>query len=90
MIHCVAIWLSSSLFSIQAVRSAETAAAGTIEGRVTNPGGDEYLERARVTVEGGAAETFTDSAGFYRLTNVPAGAVRVKHFSRGSRARRRP
>lgn len=83
MILRTAAWLMLSLVSIHGVRSAETAAAGTLEGRVTNPGGDEYLERARVTLEGGAAETFTDSAGFYRLTNVPAGAIRVKAFFTG-------
>ena len=79
----MAAWLALSLVSSLGVRSAETSSAGTIEGRVANPAGDEFLERARVTVEGGAAETFTDSAGFYRLTNVPAGAVRVKAFFTG-------
>ncbi|PHX71652.1 MAG: hypothetical protein CK548_06280 [Opitutia bacterium] len=79
----MAAWLALSLVSSLGVRSAETSSVGTIEGRVANPAGDEFLERARVTVEGGAAETFTDSAGFYRLTNVPAGAVRVKAFFTG-------
>ena len=50
MILRTAAWLMLSLVSIHGVRSAETAAAGTLEGRVTNPGGDEYLERARVTL----------------------------------------
>ena len=50
MILRTAAWLMLSLVSIHGVRSAETAAAGTLEGRVTNPGGDEYPERARVTL----------------------------------------
>ena len=50
MILRTAAWLMLSLVSIHGVRSAETAAAGTFEGRVTNPGGDEYPERARVTL----------------------------------------
>ncbi len=58
-------------------------ATATVEGRVVNPINGEYLERARVTVEGTGLETFTDTAGFYRLTNVPPGSVRVKAFSTG-------
>src|SRR5439155_18057799 len=43
----------------------------------------EYLENARVTVEATSLEAFTDSAGQYRLTNVPAGAARVRVFFTG-------
>ncbi|MEO6245792.1 MAG: hypothetical protein ABIQ12_10175, partial [Opitutaceae bacterium] len=43
--------------------SAQTAPAGTIEGRVFNPRNGEYIERARVTVDGTGLETFTDSSG---------------------------
>ncbi len=50
---------------------------GTIEGRVINTTGGEYLERARLIVEGTTLETFTDAGGNYRLTTVPAGTVRV-------------
>ena len=50
-------------------------AAGTIEGRVLNTRNGEYLEKARVTVEGTRFETFTDATGVYRLNNVPAGTV---------------
>ena len=63
------------------IRAAETTA--TIEGRVVNPANGEYLERARVTVEGTALETFTDTAGFYRLNGVPAGTARVHAFYTG-------
>ena len=43
----------------------------------------EYFERARVSVEGTSLETFTDTAGFYRLTGVPAGTARVRAFYTG-------
>ncbi|MEY2881125.1 MAG: hypothetical protein RLZZ15_3505, partial [Verrucomicrobiota bacterium] len=66
-----------------AVSSAQSAATGTVEGRVLNVRNGEYLERARVTVEGTGLETFTDSSGQYRLTNVPAGAARVRVFFTG-------
>ncbi|MDO8544831.1 MAG: carboxypeptidase-like regulatory domain-containing protein [Opitutaceae bacterium] len=65
--------------------SAASAAqgTGTIEGRVINRRTGDYLERARVSVEGTAIESFTDSDGNYRLTNVPAGRVRLRAFYTG-------
>jgi iron complex outermembrane receptor protein len=66
-----------------AVSSAQSVATGTVEGRVLNLRNGEYLERARVTVEGTGLETFTDASGQYRLTNVPAGSARVRVFFTG-------
>ena len=66
-----------------AVTSAQSVATGTVEGRVLNLRNGEYLERARVTVEGTGLETFTDASGQYRLTNVPAGPARVRVFFTG-------
>jgi len=63
--------------------TAQTTATGTIEGRVFNPANGEYIERAHVTADGTGLESFTDSSGQYRLTNVPAGPVRVKIFYTG-------
>ncbi len=63
--------------------SAQSVVTGTVEGRVLNLRNGEYLERARVTVEGTGLETFTDSSGQYRLTNVPAGPARVRVFFTG-------
>jgi len=57
--------------------------AGAIAGRVLNATNGNYVERARVAVEGTGLETFTDEAGFYRLTRVPAGTVKVKVFFTG-------
>ena len=64
----------------------QALATGTIEGRVFNPRNGEYLERARVTVEGTNLEAFTDSGGQYRLGNIPAGAVKLKVFYTGQAA----
>jgi iron complex outermembrane receptor protein len=66
-----------------ALRAAEASRTGTVEGRVGNPSTGDYLERVQVTVEGTALETFSDTAGFYRLTEVPAGAARVRAFFTG-------
>ena len=62
---------------------AQTPVTGVIEGRVFNPETGEYLEFARITVEGTALETFTDSSGQYRLTSVPPGMVTLKAFRTG-------
>jgi TonB-dependent receptor len=65
-------WLYASTVAV----GAQTT--GAIEGRVSNPANGEYVRLARITVEGTKLETFTDSAGQYRLTHVPAGVARVK------------
>ncbi len=62
----------------------QSAAVGTIEGRVFNPGTGEYVELARVIIEGTALEAFTDSAGQYRITHVPVGEARVKATHTGT------
>ena len=74
----VALALCSALVS-----PAQSVAVGIVEGRVLNLRNGEYLERARITVEGTGLETFTDSSGQYRLTNVPAGSARVQVFFTG-------
>jgi iron complex outermembrane receptor protein len=71
------------LFAAQATRSADRSGVGTIEGRVFNPGTGEYLENARVTIEGTSRETLTNSLGHYVLANVPAGPAKVKVFYTG-------
>lgn len=64
-------------------RAAAQAAGGTVEGRVFNTRNGEYLEKARVTVDGTPLETFTDSSGQYRFVNLPAGETRIKVFYTG-------
>lgn len=52
-------------------------ASGMVTGRILNTTTGSYLNNARVEVSGGSVETFTDQHGYYRLTNVPTGAVRL-------------
>jgi iron complex outermembrane recepter protein len=73
--------LASSV--LLADRAAAQIATGTIEGRVYDAARGMFLENAHVTLEGTAQEAFTDSAGQFRLTNVPAGEARVKVFFTG-------
>jgi len=54
------------------------AAAGAIvTGRVLNATSGNYLNNARVSVQGTAIEGFTDENGEFRIANVPAGEVRL-------------
>lgn len=69
--------------SAPALPAAESAGTGTIEGRVLNTRNGEYIERARVTVDGTALETFTESGGQFRLGQVPAGTAKVRVFFTG-------
>jgi iron complex outermembrane receptor protein len=58
--------------------SAQTAATGTIEGRVLNETSGRYVGNARVVAEGAKLEAITDSSGQYRLQDVPAGVARLR------------
>jgi TonB-dependent receptor len=62
---------------------AQSAATGVVEGRVSDPRRGEYLEKARVTVEGSGQEVFTDATGQYRLVQVPAGERKLIVFYTG-------
>jgi TonB-dependent receptor len=67
-------WFSATLLP------AQDPSTGIIEGRVLNPATGEFVELARLTVAGTTLETFTDAAGQYRLTRVPAGVATVQVF----------
>ena len=76
------VFLALALLGAPALPAAETV-TGTIEGRVFNPANGEYIERARLTIEGTSIEAFSETGGNYRLTNVPAGPARVRVFFTG-------
>ncbi len=78
-------WIAFALAPAPGVYAqlAPAAATGTIQGRVLNARNGEYLERARIKVEGTTLETFTDNSGFFQLTQVPAGSARVNAFFTG-------
>src|SRR5688500_9694979 len=77
---CVAI-AAAVFFTLNAL--AQSANTGVIEGRVLDAARGEYLENARITVEGTSLEAFTDAGGFYRLVRVPAGQAKVRAFFTG-------
>jgi len=63
--------------------SAQSTVSGTIEGRVLNTRNGEFLENARITIEGTALVVLTDSTGQYRFLNVPVGVAKVRAFFTG-------
>jgi iron complex outermembrane receptor protein len=77
------VFLIAACFFAATASLRAQAASGTIEGRVSNPVNGSYLENARISVDGVGLETFSDAAGFYRLTNVPAGTANVRAFFTG-------
>ncbi len=81
----LAYWLlTAGLAALPCSVSAQNTATGTIAGRVINLRSGEYLENARVAIEGTPTlEAFTDSNGQYRLGNVPAGSVKLRAFFTG-------
>ncbi len=62
---------------------AQTAATGTVEGRVQNAVTGRYLHNARVRVVGTNRETFTNEEGEYSLPELPAGEVNLRVFYTG-------
>jgi TonB-dependent receptor len=73
---CLAL-LVSNLYS------QPPAATGSIEGRVQNRVTGDYLNNARVSIQGTNLVALTDESGTYRLEGVPAGAVTLRVFFSG-------
>lgn len=82
---CVYLLAASAIAQVAGSSAAVAAvrATGTIEGRVLNGRSGEYVENARITIEGTTLEAFTDAAGNFRLGDVPAGTVQLKVFFTG-------
>src|SRR5688572_26340652 len=84
-------WLALSLAPDHGAHAADgtgTAASaarstGNITGRVKNVATGQYLNNARVSVQGTTLLTFTDESGTYRLAGVPNGAAVVEVFYTG-------
>ena len=68
-----------------ALNAASSPSGGTVEGRVLQDLSALALTNARVTAPGAGLECFTDSAGFFRLHDVPAGPQEVTIFFTGLR-----
>ena len=69
--------------SLQAQAPANTENTGTLQGRVLNERSAQYIEGARISIEGMALSTLTDADGRYLLRQVPVGNVKVQSFYTG-------
>ena len=81
---CIRAWLRPALFVqiagllLSALSlSAQTAATGSIQGRVYNPVSKQYVNNAEVRLEGTNQITYTASDGTFQFNNVPAGSASV-------------
>lgn len=72
-----------SLTSLLPFASAQSAATGSVTGRVLDPSTGRYLNNARVTVEGSNASTFTNEYGEYQLNGLPPGEAKIRAFYSG-------
>ena len=79
-----ALIVVAGLFSAPALRAAEgPGASGVVEGRVLHGGSGDYLENARVALEGTNLEAATRSDGSFTLAPLPAGTARLRVFFTG-------
>ncbi len=76
--------LLAGALSLSTVAAADgPPPTGTIEGRVLNLQSGDYVEKARVTVDGTTLEVFSTTGGEFRLTQVPSGPAKVRIFYTG-------
>ncbi|MBI5688662.1 MAG: TonB-dependent receptor [Verrucomicrobia bacterium] len=80
---CARILLSILGLLLTLPQLSAQAGTGWIEGRVSHPATGEFIEGARIAVEGTGLETASDADGNYRLADVPAGTARVRAFYTG-------
>ncbi|MEN9814444.1 MAG: hypothetical protein RLZZ412_426, partial [Verrucomicrobiota bacterium] len=76
-----ALWLAIAV--VAPLPAATTTDTGRLTGRVRHGVTGVLLHNARISVLGGGPQAFTDEAGFYRLTGIPAGPARVEAFYTG-------
>lgn len=69
--------LTLAAAGVERAAAQDAAVTGVIEGRVQNATSGTYLRNARVRVEPSGQEAVTNEAGYFRLTGVGAGEVRV-------------
>ncbi|MBI4622275.1 MAG: carboxypeptidase regulatory-like domain-containing protein, partial [Verrucomicrobia bacterium] len=65
-------WLSAAILA-----HAQTAATGTIQGRVYNPVSKEYVNNAEVRLDGTNQVTFTEQDGSFQIHGVAAGQATI-------------
>jgi len=75
--------LALALILLASSLAAQTVTTGTIEGRVFDSQRGQYLEKARIIVDGSKLETLSSTNGQFRLDGIPAGKVTLNVFYTG-------
>ncbi len=75
-VHVLAFAATSVIFSPSALH-AQSAATGTIQGRVYNPASKEYVRDAEIRLEGTNQVAYTENDGSFHFRNVPAGPAAI-------------
>ena len=63
--------------ALASLNGAETAATGSVQGRVYNPASQEYVRNAEVRLEGTNQVTYTENDGTFQFSSVVPGAATV-------------
>ena len=71
----IAVVVATISGTTTALHAQAAAGVGTIEGTITEGGTGRPLEAAQVGATAAGVGTVTNTAGHYRLTNVPAGSI---------------
>jgi TonB-dependent receptor len=80
---CALALASAAATAISPPLHAQTNGSAVIAGRVQNAATGNYLNNARVRVVGTNLETFTNSAGEYRISGLSAGQATLDVFYTG-------
>lgn len=78
-------WVHSSVIAIALVLASAASAqvTATIAGRVQDAATGQYLNNARVSVEGANRDVFTNALGEYQIANLSPGEVVLRVFYTG-------
>jgi iron complex outermembrane receptor protein len=77
LITCILAPVAIVLLIAPSLLSAQSGATGTITGRIFNQANGQYVRDADVRIQGTNLSATTESGGYYRLLNVPAGPATV-------------
>jgi iron complex outermembrane receptor protein len=79
----VSVISGATVVAAENVSQRSGSGHGVVTGRVLNAQSGDYLENARITIDGTEAQALTDNLGRYTLTGVPAGSATLRAFHTG-------
>ena len=82
-VSCLLILAVGLLIHPATARAQAPAPTASVSGRVSQAATGQYLNNARISVQGTNLVAFTDESGTYRLDRVAAGTVVLEVFYTG-------